>query len=52
MQLGPFQTRYKEIISNRKYINEVLEKGAIRAKKIAHKTLIKVKKTVGLYVHE
>ena len=51
-ELGPFQTRYKEIISNRKYINEVLEKGAIRAKKIAHKTLIKVKKTVGLYVHE
>ena len=51
-ELSPFQTRYKEIISNRKYINEVLEKGAIRAKKIAHKTLIKVKKTVGLYVHE
>ena len=50
-ELGPFQQRYKEILASGK-IDEILSEGARRASYIANKTLRKVKKTVGLYVHD
>ena len=33
-------------------IDEILDEGAKRASYIANKTLLKVRKTVGLYVHK
>lgn len=50
-EIKPFQDRYKEIISSG-IIDNVLSEGAKRASYVANKTLRKVKKTVGLYVHE
>lgn len=49
--IEPFQKKYKEIL-NSKIIDEVLTEGAKRANIIANRILKKVKKTVGLYVHE
>ena len=49
--IEPFQKRYKEILSSG-IIDQVLAEGAKRANYIANKTLRKVKKTVGLYVHD
>ncbi len=49
--IEPFQQRYKEIL-NSGVIDQVLSEGAKRASYIANKTLRKVKKTVGLYLHE
>ena len=49
--LAPFQEKYKEVLASGK-IDEILDKGAKRASYIANKTLNKVKKTVGLYVHK
>ena len=48
--LTPFQEKYKEVLASGK-IDEILDEGAKRASYIANKTLNKVKKTVGLYVH-
>lgn len=50
-EIKPFQDRYKEIISSG-IIDNVLSEGSKRASYVANKTLRKVKKTVGLYVHE
>ena len=50
-ELVPFQERYKAFLNN-KTINEVLNAGKEKARYVANKTLTKVKKTVGLYVHE
>ena len=50
-ELVPFQERYKTFLNN-KTINEVLNAGKEKARFVANKTLTKVKKTVGLYVHE
>ena len=50
-ELVPFQERYKTFLNN-KTINEVLNVGKEKARYVANKTLTKVKKTVGLYVHE
>lgn len=50
-ELAPFQERYKTFLNN-KTINEVLNAGKEKARYVANKTLTKVKKTVGLYVHE
>ena len=50
-ELVPFQERYKTFLNN-KTINEVLNAGKEKARYFANKTLTKVKKTVGLYVHE
>ena len=50
-EIVPFQERFKEF-SNPKVINEVLNEGKERASRVANRTLNKVKKTVGLYVHE
>ena len=49
--LAPFQEKYKEVLAPGK-IDEILDEGAKRASYIANKTLLKVKKTVGLYVHK
>ena len=49
--LAPFQEKYKEVLASGK-IDEILEEGEKRASYIANKTLLKVKKTVGLYVHK
>ena len=49
--LAPFQEKYKEVLASGK-IDEILDNGAKRASYIANKTLNKVKKTVGLYVHK
>ena len=49
--LAPFQEKYKEVLASEK-IDEILDNGAKRASYIANKTLNKVKKTVGLYVHK
>ena len=49
--LAPFQEKYKEVLASGK-IDEILDEGAKRASYIANKTLLKVKKTVGLYVHK
>ncbi len=50
-EIIPFQERYKAFLNNNT-INEVLNIGKERARKVANKTLTKIKKTVGLYVHE
>ena len=50
-ELVPFQERYKTFLNN-KTINDVLNAGKEKARYVANKTLTKVKKTVGLYVHE
>ena len=49
--LAPFQEKYKEVLASGK-IDEILDNCAKRASYIANKTLLKVKKTVGLYVHK
>lgn len=49
--LEPFQNKYKEILSSG-IIDKVLDDGAAKARIIANRTLAKVKKTVGLYVHD
>ena len=49
--LAPFQEKYKEVLASGK-IDEILDEGAKRASYIANKTLNKVKKIVGLYVHK
>ena len=49
--LAPFQEKYKEVLASGK-IDEILDEGAKRASYIGNKTLLKVKKTVGLYVHK
>ena len=49
--LAPFQEKYKEVLASGK-IDKILDEGAKRASYIANKTLLKVKKTVGLYVHK
>ncbi len=48
-ELEPFQNRYLAIKESGEY-KDILRDGAARAKKIAHKTLTKVQKAVGLLV--
>ena len=50
-ELIPFKQRYEEVLKSG-IIDQVLTEGAKRASYIANKTLRKVKKTVGLYVHD
>ena len=49
--LAPFREKHEEVLASGK-IDEILDEGAKRASYIANKTLNKVKKTVGLYVHK
>lgn len=50
-EIEPFQKRYNEILKSG-IIDQVLADGAKKATYIANKTLRKVKKTVGLYLHD
>ncbi|MCY4008286.1 MAG: tryptophan--tRNA ligase [Anaerolineaceae bacterium] len=46
--LAPLQARYREMVSDRAYIDEVLRDGAQRASAIADATLADVKQKIGL----
>ena len=46
--LEPIQIRYKELISDRKYLDELAQKGAASAERLAKRTIEKVYKKVGL----
>ena len=46
--LLPIQTKYKEIINNNKYLDEVLDKGAEKANYFANKMVVKVKRKLGV----
>lgn len=46
--LAPVQNKYHELINNNKYLDEVLDKGAIKASYFAGKTLAKVKRKMGI----
>ena len=47
-QLEPIQNRYKELIKDRNYLDELSRKGAENAARIAKRTIDKVYKKVGL----
>ena len=46
--LEPIQKRYSELLSDRKYLEELAQKGAESAGKLAKRTIDKVYKKVGL----
>lgn len=46
--LKPIQEKRNKLLSNKKYINKILEKGAKDAKKIAEKNMMEIKKLIGL----
>jgi tryptophanyl-tRNA synthetase len=46
-KLTPIQTKYKEIMSERAYLNSVLKAGRERAESVANKTLERVKNALG-----
>ena len=46
--LAPVQNKYNELINNSKYLDEVLDKGAVKASYFAGKTLAKVKRKMGI----
>ena len=46
--LEPMQIRYKELLSDRKHLDELARRGAANAEKIARRTIEKVYKRVGL----
>lgn len=46
--LLPIQTKYKEIINDSKYLDEVLDKGAAKANYFANKMIAKVKRKIGV----
>ena len=46
--LEPIQKRYSELLSDRKYLEELAQKGAESAGKLAKRTIEKKKKKVGL----
>lgn len=47
-QLEPIQTRYKELLKDKKYLDELARQGAESASKLAERTVTKVYKKVGL----
>ena len=47
-ELEPIQNRYKEIINDKAYLNEVMTTNAERARVLAQKTLLKVRRRLGL----
>ena len=47
-ELEPIQKRYKEIVSDKAYLNEVMTVNAERASALAQRTLAKVRRRVGL----
>ena len=48
-ELAPIQARYKELISDKKYLEECMRKGAEMATRISQRTLNKVMKKIGFY---
>ncbi len=48
-ELAPVQARYKELINDKKYLEECMKKGADLATRISRRTLDKVMKKVGFY---
>ena len=48
-ELAPIQARYKELIADKKYLEECMKKGAEFATRISQRTLNKVMKKVGFY---
>ncbi len=48
-ELAPIQARYKELINDKKYLDECMKKGAEMATRISQRTLDKVMKKVGFY---
>ena len=46
--LEPIQNEYDRIIADNAFLQQVMESGAERASQIAHKTMLKVRKKVGL----
>ena len=46
-ELEPFQERYRQIVESKAY-EQVLRDGAVKAKKRAHETLVRVQEAVGL----
>lgn len=46
-EIEPIQKRFKEILADKKYLDDILEKNAETAKYLANKTLRKVKKKIG-----
>lgn len=46
--LQPIQDKYYELLENKDYLDEVLEKGKLKAQKQAHKKLIEVYEKLGL----
>ena len=47
-KLKPIQDRYKEILENKEYLEEIYTKGAENARKLASKTLENVKNKIGI----
>ena len=47
-KLKPIQKRFKELLSNEKYLEEIYTRGAENARKIASKTLEDVKNKIGI----
>ena len=47
-ELEPIQKRYKEIVSDKAYLNQVMTTNAERARALSQKTLLKVRRKVGL----
>lgn len=46
--LAPFREKYKKLMDNTDFIDQELSKGAIKAREVASKTLLNVKKTLGI----
>ena len=49
-KLEPIQKKYKELLANPKYLEDIYKKGAENARKIASKTLQEVKEKIGIIV--
>ena len=47
-KLKPIQEKYKELLNNREYLEEIYTKGAENARKLASKTLREVKDKIGI----
>ncbi len=47
-ELAPIQARYKEISADKAYLEQVMNSGAQRAAALANRTMLKVRKKVGL----
>ena len=47
-KIEPIQKKYKELLDNPKYLEEIYTKGAENARKLASKTLNDVKERIGI----